>query len=229
MQPQDDNVTAIVFDLDGTLVDTTPDIAAAINRVLARHGREPLGDAAVHALVGEGARELTRRAFTAAGAPLADDVALDRETRAYLAAYAERPVERSAVHGDAREALAALAARGLALGVATNKETALAWTVLRALDLAPSIAEVAGPDAVAHRKPHPAHLLAVVDALGATPETTVFVGDNVIDVRTAAAAGVRCVLVEWGTAPPDASPTWARIEAFGALLDLVGAAEPSPT
>ena len=212
--------TAVVFDLDGTLADTTPDIAAAINRTLERRGLGPLDDEAIRHFTGFGPDELVRRSFAAAGAELdADDVR--EQTRRYLDTYAERPVERSAVHGDAVETLAALAARGAALGVCTNKTTELSWTVLRGLGLAEHIGAVVGADAVAHRKPDPRHLEAVLDALDASAEDAVYVGDNVVDIRTAEAAGVRCAIVNWGTAPAGEQPTWARIDRFNDLVGLL--------
>jgi len=222
---------AVVFDLDGTLADTTPDIAAALNRTLERRGLRPLPEAVVHGMTGYGAGELVRRAFAAAGEPLDDD-SVAEQTRRYLAAYEERPVERSVVHGDAQEALAALAARGAALGVCTNKDTELAWTVLRRLGLAEHLRAVVGPDAVPRRKPDPGHLQAVLDALEAPAEAAVYVGDNAIDVRTAAAAGVRCAIVAWGSAPITEGPTWARLDRFGELVELLerdGAAPASST
>ncbi len=212
--------TAVVFDLDGTLADTTPDIAAALNRTLERRGLEPLSEEVVHGLTGYGAGELVLRAFATAGEPLDDDEGAE-QTRRYLEAYAERPFQRSVVHGDAATTLSALAARGAALGVCTNKETSLAWTVLRGLGLAEHLSAVVGADAVPRRKPDPGHLQAVLDALEATPESAVYVGDNAIDVRTAAAAGVRCAIVAWGTAPITEQPTWARIDRFEELVELL--------
>lgn len=212
--------TAVVFDLDGTLADTTPDIAAALNRTLERRGLDPLSEKVVHSLTGYGAGELVRRAFAAAGEPL-DDEGVAEQTRRYLEAYAERPVEQSVVYGDAEETLAALAARGAVLGVCTNKDTALAWTVLRGLGLAEHLRAVVGADAVPRRKPHPGHLRAVLDALDAPAEAAVYVGDNAIDVRTAAVAGVRCAIVAWGTAPITEGPTWARLNRFEELVELL--------
>jgi phosphoglycolate phosphatase len=221
--------TAVVFDLDGTLADTTPDIAAALNETLERRGAGPLSHDVVRGLTGFGAGELVRRAFAAAGAPLADDEAVAEQTRRYLATYAERPAERSVVHEDAVEALAALAARGVALGVCTNKDTDLSWTVLRALGLAEHLGAVVGADAVPRRKPDPGHLQAVLDALEASPREAVYVGDNAVDVGTAAAAGVRCAIVSWGTAPIAEQPTWARIDSFEQLVGLIDRDAPAPT
>jgi phosphoglycolate phosphatase len=210
-------VTAVVFDLDGTLVDSTPDIAAALNSVLARRDLAPLPDHLVGELTGYGADELVRRAFAARDVTLAD-AEIGRETRRYLDAYAEHPVERTAVFADAETVLAELSRRGVALGVCTNKDTELAEIVLRALGLAQYLGVVLGPDAVSRRKPDPEHLLAALRALGATPADSLYVGDKDVDADTARAAGVRCALVAWGDGHEQDCP---RIDRFADVLDLV--------
>jgi phosphoglycolate phosphatase len=210
-------MTAVVFDLDGTLVDSTPDIATALNRVLARGDLAPLPEDVVRELTGYGGDELVRRAFAARGVTLDDDE-IAAETRRYLDTYAEHPVERTVVFADAEAALAELNRRGVALGVCTNKDTALARTVLRALGLDSFLGVVLGADAVARRKPDPEHLLAALRALGTAPADALYVGDKAIDADTARAAGVRCALVAWGDGHDRDCP---RIDRFADLLDLV--------
>jgi phosphoglycolate phosphatase len=210
-------VIAVVFDLDGTLVDSTPDIAAALNRVLAQRDLAPLPDELVRELTGYGADQLVRRAFAARDVTLGDDE-LPVETRRYLDAYAEHPVVRTVVFEDAEAALADLNRRGVALGVCTNKDTELAKIVLRALGLAPYLGVVLGPDAVSRRKPDPEHLLAALRALGAAPADALYVGDKSVDADTARAAGVRCALVAWGDGHEEDCP---RIDRFADLLDLI--------
>jgi phosphoglycolate phosphatase len=210
-------MTAVVFDLDGTLVDSTADIAAALNRVLARRDLAPLPDDVVRELTGHGADELVRRAFAARHVELQDSE-VRIETRRYLDAYAERPVEHTIAYADAEEALAELARRGVAIGVCTNKDTELSRTVLRALHLDGYVGAVVGPDAVARRKPDPEHLLAALRALGAEPAGALYVGDKLVDAETARAAGVRCALVAWGDGHDAAC---RRIERFAEVLDLV--------
>jgi phosphoglycolate phosphatase len=219
-------IAAVVFDLDGTLVDSTPDIAAAVNHTLARRGLEPLQDRIVHELTGHGADELVRRCFAERGVELgADD--LERETRLYLERYDEEPAARSTLFEDAAETLPALAARGVALAVCTNKETELARRVMTELGVETHFAAVVGLDATPGRKPDPRHLEVTLDSVGAAADEAVYVGDTEIDARAAEAAGMRCIMVDWGTGRDTEAPVWARIGRFAQLVDLVEAGEPA--
>jgi phosphoglycolate phosphatase len=135
--------------------------------------------------------------------------------RAYLAAYAADPAPYTRVHADAATALPTLRDAGVALGVCTNKETGLAWEVLRAVGLSDEIAVVRGRDATQHPKPDARHLLETVAQLGARPEDALYVGDNPVDVAVARAAGVRYRHVAWGVPVDDV----VALERFADLLE----------
>ena len=203
-----DPLTVVVFDLDGTLVDTGADIAAAVNRVRGDYGLEPLPEDRIVGLTGLGATALMERALDGAG-----DV---REaTERYVAYYAERPAEHAVAFADAPDALAELQRRGVALAVCTNKRGALARAVLTATGLDRYIGAVVAADDVERHKPDPEHLFAALRAVGGTPATALYVGDNEVDVETARAAGVRCAIVAWGRAAGDGTPVLRR---FAELL-----------
>jgi phosphoglycolate phosphatase len=204
---------AVVFDLDGTLVDTAADIAAAVNRTLAADGLRPLSPAEVEPMIGRGATVLIALAYEAAGAPL-DPAEVPATAERYLARYAEHPAEHAKPYADAPEALAALHERGVGLAVCTNKRTSLARAVLEATGLAPFLGAVVGPDMVSRRKPDPAHLGAAIAAIGAEPARTLYVGDGDVDVQTARTAGVRYAIVAWGRAAAGAP----LVRRFGDLL-----------
>jgi phosphoglycolate phosphatase len=211
MRPGGDRLTvkgAVVFDLDGTLVDTGADIAAAVNRVRADEGLAPLPQDEIVGLTGLGAEALMRRALDGAG-----DVRA--ATERYLAYYAERPAQHATPFADAPEALAALHERGVVLAVCTNKPGALARAVLEATRLERFIGAVVAADDVERHKPHPDHLLAALRAVGGDPASALYVGDNEVDLETARAARVRCAIVAWGRAASDGALVLRR---FAELL-----------
>jgi phosphoglycolate phosphatase len=187
----------VVFDLDGTLVDTAPDLHAHLNEMLAELGRPGFALAAVRPMIGDGARMLLRRGLDASGGmPEGGDIeALFAE---FLRRYTARPQRFGAIFDGVEPALQALGADGVKLGVCTNKPQAPADRLLAELDLARYFPVVIGGDSLAVRKPEPGHLLAVLERLDALPGRAVLVGDSANDVQVAAAAGVPCVLVSFG-------------------------------
>jgi len=217
-----------VFDLDGTLVDSLPDLAAALNRVLAEAGLPPHPLDAVARMVGHGVARLVERGFAAAGEPL-DLGALPRWVERFLHFYAEDLSTLSRPFPGAAEALDALAAAGWRLGVCTNKPTRLAEGLLDALGLGRRFAAVVGGDAAPERKPHPAPLLVTFDRLEVPAAAAVFVGDSETDVLTARAAGVPIALVRHGYAgvPAEALGGDAVADDLAALPALLEALLPA--
>jgi phosphoglycolate phosphatase len=206
----------VVFDLDGTLVDSLPDIAAALNGALAEIGAAPLPLDLVRGMVGDGSPTLVARALAAAG--IAADRSADRLAR-FVALYAAAPVANTVVYPGVRETLATLAAAGWHMGICTNKLQAATLAVLRGLRLENYFAAVVGGDVTPARKPDPRHLLAVLEALGGEAAVAVMVGDNEHDVAAARGAGARSVLVSYGYARVDLAdiPADRRIDGFAEL------------
>jgi phosphoglycolate phosphatase len=184
----------VVFDLDGTLIDSRRDLADATNALIEEYGGAPLSVEAVTAMVGEGAAMLVRRALAAARLTRLPPDALDR----FLAHYAARLTVHTRPYPGIPEALAALGGNGRRLALLTNKPHAHTATILERLDLARCFSDVVGGDSAAGRKPDPAGLLQIVNRAGTTPEATVMVGDSRIDVETAHRAGVRMCAVKYG-------------------------------
>jgi phosphoglycolate phosphatase len=187
-------IALVVFDLDGTLIDSRRDLADATNALIAEYGGAPLSVEAVTALVGEGAAVLVRRALTAARLTRVPPDALER----FLAHYAERLTVHTRPYPGIPEALAALRDQGCALALLTNKPHAHTVRILELLDLAQWFSDVVGGDSPAGRKPDPAGLLQIVQRAGATPASSVLVGDSRIDVETAHRAGVRMCVAKYG-------------------------------
>lgn len=190
-------VRVLVLDLDGTLVDTVPDLAAALNRLMASRGLPPFSGTETAAMVGDGVARLVERAFAARGrVPDADAVvAFSRDYMAHVAVASRLFPEMLPV-------LRGLAAEGWRLAVCTNKPAGAARALLEALGLAPLIAALGGGDSFPVRKPDPAHLLATLRAAGGEPGSAVMVGDHANDVAAATGAGMPCVFAAWGYGPP---------------------------
>lgn len=188
----------IVFDLDGTLVDSSPDLTAALNVALAAVGRPAVDPATVRHLVGHGARALIERGLAVSGGGGEDEIA--RALPAFLAYYAAHIADGSRPYPGAVAAMDALAAAGVRLAVCTNKPLALAKALIAALGWTDRFAAVLGGDTLSVRKPDPAPLLAAIAAAGGDPATSVYVGDTSVDVATARAANVPVIIVAFGFA-----------------------------
>ncbi|HJQ58111.1 MAG TPA: HAD-IIIA family hydrolase [Vineibacter sp.] len=187
----------VVFDLDGTLIDSAADVGAAVNRVLADHGLAPIDDTLQRSLMGEGGRVRTRKAFALRGQQL-DDATLKARVRDFVRYYSENPIERTTLYPGVVQTVKQLASAGVRLGVCTNKYEASARDILGRLDLMPPIEDAAGADSFEVRKPHPGHILKLLARMGADPASALMVGDSVHDVQAAQAAGLRVIAVSWG-------------------------------
>jgi phosphoglycolate phosphatase len=211
----------IVFDLDGTLIDSRQDLADSANALIAERGGSPLPVDAVTAMVGEGAALLVRRALAAAGLPTDADTALPR----FLELYDERLLANTRPYPGTVKALDTIAGSAT-LAVLTNKPQRPTETILAGLDLDAYFEHVIGGDTAFGRKPDPAGLRHLMTIAGSSPEETILVGDSAIDLRTARAARVRVCLVTYGFGFPMAAAELSRDEQLagtpGELAALLG-------
>ena len=218
---------ALIFDLDGTLVDSVPDLEAALNETLREVGGPALARAAVRGMVGDGTAALVARALAASGLP--DAMLADRLSR-FLALYEAAPAVRSRTYPGVIETLAALRRDGRRLAICTNKPQRATLAVLRGLALDGFFMAVVGGDVLPVRKPDPGHLLGAVTALGATADEAAMIGDNEHDVAAANSAGIPIVLVRYGYArvPLATLSASCQIDDFRALPDALRRIEAPP-
>jgi len=182
---------AVVFDLDGTLIDSLPDIATAVNRVLGWRGLLPLPAREIEGMIGDGAKVLLDRALAARGV-----VAGAADMDVFMDWYTEHGADETRPYPGVVEALAALRRAGHRLGVCTNKPAAAAREILASLGLDAFFDAVTGGDSTPYRKPDPRHLAATLAALGA--QEAVMVGDHFNDMAAAKGCGIPGIFAAWG-------------------------------
>lgn len=209
---------AVIFDLDGTLVDSAPDFLNALNRLFAEIGRPPLALPEVRGMMGYGVRVLLEHALERTGGmPL--EPGLEALAERMIELFFRHHLESSRLFPDVPATLETLRRARLKLGLCTNKPHAATLETLKILKLDHLFDAVVGGGESLALKPHPAHVIAVVERLGVAREGTVMVGDTETDVAAARAAGVPIVLVRYGYArvPLDALEPDLLIESFAEL------------
>ncbi|WP_295217961.1 HAD-IA family hydrolase [uncultured Brevundimonas sp.] len=190
----------IAFDLDGTLVDSAPDLIGTLNRMLVEEGLPPVPMESASTLIGSGARALLVHGFEAAGAPV-ERAKSDELFERFLVDYAAHIADGSQPFEGVVETLERLSQRGAILVVATNKRSDLSELLLGKLDLTRHFAGIVGPDRVSARKPSGAHLKEAVAIAGGDPERAIMVGDAAPDADAAKDAGMPCILTTFGFTP----------------------------
>ncbi len=202
----------LVFDLDGTLIDSAQDLCNSVNATLRRYGREQLADETIAGFIGNGAMMLVRRSFAAAEGAAANEELLAEAYKYFLDYYREHKLDYTYAYEGVLEALAALkelhdlpggAARAMA--VLTNKPVRPAREICAALGLAPYFLNIYGGNSFATKKPNPEGLRALMSEAGAQPDETVVIGDSQVDVETARNAGAWCIGCTFGLAPESLS------------------------
>lgn len=187
----------VVFDLDGTLVDTAPDLVDTLNVVFAREGLPPVPYAAARVMIGGGARRMIERGLAAEGRSFADGD-IDRLFGEFIDYYAAHIADRSRPFPGLEAALDTLASGGARFAVCTNKLEWLSVKLLGALGLAGRFAAICGQDTFGVQKPDPEILRRTVGKAGASPDRAVMVGDSANDIDTARAAGIPVIAVDFG-------------------------------
>lgn len=186
----------VIFDLDGTLVDTAEDLTAALNHCLTSIGRPPVAAAAVRAMVGLGARKLLERGLGASGNE--NTALIDQLQSLFLEYYAAHLCVHSHIYPGAVALLEQLQAHGVRMGICTNKPSKMSLSLIEHLGLTGFFTANLGADSLDVRKPHPRHLLETIKRVGGIPSSSVMIGDSIVDATTARAAQIPIILVRFG-------------------------------
>jgi phosphoglycolate phosphatase len=211
----------VIFDLDGTLIDSAGDLAHAVNGMLAGYGCAPLAPSEVRAMIGDGMRTLVERALAARGLEV-----LEAETaeRSVLQRYGAEPVRETVLYPGTRAALERLRAEALDLAICTNKPEHLTAAILHELGLADFFRQIVGGDTLPYRKPDGRVLRDMLAHFSAAPDDALMVGDSEVDAAAAANAGVPLVLMRNGyrRGPIEHIAHVAALESLQELPGLIG-------
>lgn len=187
---------AVLFDLDGTLIDTAPDFIKVLNRQRLAHGREPLPAEKIRAVVSQGARAVVALGFGDRFELDSDDFEGLRQE--FLQTYLHHIADESRLFPGMDELLAGLEARGTPWGIVTNKPSLFTTPLLKALELDRRCRVAVCPDMVTHSKPHPEPMLRAAEALNVAPEACIYVGDHRRDIEAGRNAGMTTVAASYG-------------------------------
>jgi phosphoglycolate phosphatase len=195
-------IAAVLFDLDGTLIDSAPDLAGSVNAMLQQRGQVPLPYEALRPHAGSGARGMLAAAFGVTPAMAAYETLKDE----FYRAYEMRMLEQTRLFDAVAALLDALDARLLPWGIVTNKALRFAQPGTHALGLLQRSRALVAGDSTPHTKPHPAPLLEAARRMGLAPERCVYIGDDPRDVLAGRAAGMATLAAAWGYLGPDSPP-----------------------
>ena len=215
-------MAVLLFDLDGTLADTNPDLHAAMNHILGQHGLAPLPQDKVRHLIGGGAAMILQRGFSEHGVTLSDaDMAA--ATEEFVLWYDQNIDHGTCIFDNLMPILDRARAQNIKMGVVTNKREGLAAKLLFRLNLQGYFDVLVGGDTLATRKPEPEMVHTAMTRLGGTPHNTVLLGDSEADTEAARAAGVKCVCVSFGyrRIPLDELGADATIDDYADLPDTL--------
>ncbi len=210
---------AVLFDLDGTLIETAPDLCSALNHTLGQAGRDGVQLDQVRHMIGDGARTMLRLGLEATGQEPSDEE-IEKWFHVLLDYYWDHVADESFVFPGALVALETMAAAGLKLAVCTNKPVAMSNRLFEKLAIDHHFGAVLGGDSLAVRKPDAGHILGTLDAIGVAPDRAVMIGDSANDLNAARNAGNPVGLVTYGdtTVPVQELDANALIDHFDQLL-----------
>ena len=190
------HLQGLIFDLDGTLLDSAPDLRQAVNKMLGQHGRRPLTLGETKQAVGDGAMALVRKAFAFTGDVPSND--LFPFVQEYIQHYRQIKADPAQIYPHVLDMITQYSQDGVKLGICTNKPEAATYKLLEELNIRHHFEFIAGSDTFPTHKPNPEHIYGVITALDVPPENCVMVGDSINDVLAAHGAGIPCIVVTQG-------------------------------
>jgi phosphoglycolate phosphatase len=209
---------AVFFDLDGTLVDSAPDLVVAMQRLRAELGETPVDVTAIGEVVSKGGRAMLRRGF-----PDADDARIELLLPRFLDLYAEAIATHTRLYSGMDDVLVALERSDIRWGVVTNKPGRLARALLAAIDLERRCAAMVSGDCLPLRKPDPAPLLHACALAGVDAGRSVYVGDDLRDIEAGKRAGMKTIAAGWGYLNGEDPADWQADSVAASPRDLIGA------
>lgn len=206
----------LVCDLDGTIVDSLPDLTAALNRLMATRGLASFATSEVAPMIGDGTKVLVQRAFAARG-----QTGQSADHDAFAADYTAHATAATRAYPDVEPTLAQLRSAGWQFAICTNKSVAATAIVLKALNLTSWFVAVGGGDSFATHKPDPRHLLGTIEMAGGALDRSVMTGDHANDMAVAKGLGVRSIFAAWGYGRPSmAEGATAVAQHFSDLAEI---------
>ncbi|MEC9022137.1 MAG: phosphoglycolate phosphatase [Pseudomonadota bacterium] len=213
----------VVFDLDGTLIDTLPDILAALNKIMVGEGLREIRAEEGKTFIGGGAYNLIEQAFSAIGID-PEDPKIETAFQQFLINYEKDPTSRSRFYPGVQDFLRTLQLSGIKMGVCTNKPVGLTRKIISKMAIDHYFEDaILGGDSLDIRKPNPQHLVGVIELMGLRPNNVIMVGDSETDIKAARGAGVPIVVVDYGytSIPHDLLGADALISSFFELPDVM--------
>ena len=190
---------AVVWDLDGTIIDSAPDLGGALNTLLQSRGKPPVSEIRVRRMIGNGVAKLIERGFAACGSPVGE-TELQSLQPEFMSIYCGRATQLSRLYPGTESAIQAFYESGVSQAVCTNKPESVSRAILDDMNLTKYFEVVVGGDTLEHRKPHPLPLQSCLDVLGSNVDSTLMIGDSAVDVETAQAVGMTVGVVTHGYA-----------------------------